>query len=120
MQGFLKGIDSPSGANGAGNRYHDTDAIGIAGPTEVEDLGLRRQRVGDHGHAAQLGLQMSGAPIDFHHPALDAINDNPVVHIIGFGGVEHDAGKHVTEGALQCETDNDGHHARGRQQALDR
>jgi hypothetical protein len=60
------------------------------------------------------------SPVDVEHLAFHAVDHDPVIHLIRLGGVEHDAGEHVAQGALQRQADDDGHHPGGRQQAFDR
>ena len=100
----------------------DTDgqAEHVARPAEVDDLGLGRQRVGNHRHAALAGLQTRSAPIDVDDPAFGAVDGDPVIDLIRLGGVEHDPGKHITEGALQRQTDNDRQGPGRRQHTFDR
>ncbi|MNZ95813.1 hypothetical protein D3C78_1149820 [compost metagenome] len=92
----------------------------IGRAVEVENLGLGRYRVGNHQCAALAGQQMGGAPVDLDYLAFGAIDGNPVIQAIRFRRVEHDTGEHVAQGVLQRKTDDDGDHARGREQAFDR
>ncbi|MNS74672.1 hypothetical protein D3C72_1081550 [compost metagenome] len=100
--------------------HADRDTKHIARPAEIDDLGLGRQRVGDHRHAALTGLQARGAPVDIGNPAFGAVDGNPVIELIRLGGVEDDPGKHIAERALQGQTDNDRQRPGGRQYAFDR
>jgi hypothetical protein len=95
-----------------------TKCRNVARPAEVDDLGLGRQRIGNHRHAALGRLQARGAPIDVDDPAFGAVDGDPVIQLIGLGGVEDDPGKHVAEGALQGQADNDRQRAGRGQHAL--
>ncbi|MCY1366792.1 hypothetical protein D9M69_536980 [compost metagenome] len=96
------------------------DAEHIARPTEIDDLGLGCQGVGNHRHATLGGLQARGTPVDVGDPALHAIDGDVVIELIGLGGVQDDPGKHVTEGTLQGQPDDDRQRTGRRQHALDR
>ncbi|MCY1176187.1 hypothetical protein D9M73_164500 [compost metagenome] len=87
---------------------------------EVEDLGLGRNRVGDHRHAALAGHKVSCTPVDIDHLAFGAVDGYPVIDLVRLGGVEHDAGEHIAQGTLQRQADNDRHGPGRCQQALDR
>ncbi|MCY1509916.1 hypothetical protein D9M68_442740 [compost metagenome] len=114
----LQGIQHPPRAYLGGHLEADGHAGQFVGTAEVVHLGLGRHRVGDHHRAALAGEQVGGAPVDFHHLAFGAVDGDPVIQLIGLGGVQDDAGEHVAEGALQRQADDDGHDPGRGQQAL--
>ncbi|MNZ83585.1 hypothetical protein D3C78_1023180 [compost metagenome] len=118
VERLLQRIDRPLRADQRADFEGDADAEQMLRAAEVEHLGLRRHRIGHHGQAALSGLQVGGAPVDLHHLAFDAVDGDPVIQLVGLGGVQHDAGEHVAEGALQRQADDDRHHPGRRQQAL--
>ena len=120
LQGALQGVQHPPRANMVGHLDTDRHPVQVAGPAQVDDFCLGCHRVGHHRRTACAGQQVGGAPVDVQHLAFDPVDHHPVIHLIRFGGVEHDAGKHVAQGALQRQADHDGHHPGSRQQALDR
>ena len=88
----LQRVDHRMGPRIGADLHADRYAEHIARPTEVDDLGLGRQRIGNHRHAALTGLQTRGTPVDISDAAFGAVDGNPVIELIGLGGVEDDAG----------------------------
>ncbi|MNH90788.1 hypothetical protein D3C73_433330 [compost metagenome] len=116
----FKRIEHPVRAHERADEQTDRDPEHIAGPAEIGDLGLGRHRVGNHDHAALGRLQERGAPIDIGHPPFRAVDGDPVIDLIGLGGVQDDSGKHIAKRALQGQTDNDRQGTGRRQNPLDR
>ena len=116
LQGFDHGLRARMGAD----LQADRQAEHVRRTREVDDLGLGRQGVGDHRQAALGGLQACGTPVDIGDTAFGAVDGDPVIDLVRLGGIEDDPGKHVAQGALQGQADDDRHGAGGGQHALDR
>ncbi|MNE15940.1 hypothetical protein D3C80_1088660 [compost metagenome] len=120
LKGAVQGIEYPARADVVGHLNADRHAVHIERAAEVDDLCLGRHRVRHHSGAAGAGQQVGGTPVDVQHLAFNTVDGNPVIDLIRLGGIEHDAGEHVAQGALQCQTHHDGDDAGGRQQTFHR
>ncbi|MNH27308.1 hypothetical protein D3C79_874130 [compost metagenome] len=120
MQGFFQRIKDTAGAYFGWYYHGDGDAVDIVGLAEIKQLGLGSHRVGNHRQAAIARQQSRRSPVDVDHLAFSAIDADRIADLIGASGIEHDPREHVTEGALQRQADDDGHHPGSGQQAFDR
>ena len=63
---------------------------------------------------------MGRTPVHLDDPTIGAAVDaDPIARPVGAAEIQHDAGEHVTQRALQRQSKNDRDRTRGRQQALD-
>jgi hypothetical protein len=77
--------------------------------------------VRDDREIALRGQQMGRPPVDFDDAAARLATDiDPVARPVGSAEIEHDAGKHVAQRALQRQAQDDRDDAGGGEQALDR
>src|SRR5262245_13717270 len=89
--------------------------------TNVYDLGFRYQTIRHYCKIAVRCQDICRAPVQFHHASLHTIvKPYPIIYLVGTAKAEHHAGEHITQRALERQTDDDRNGAGSRQQTLDR
>ncbi len=91
------------------------------GRADVNNPRLRNCAVGHDCEISVSSPHMDSTPVHLDDPALgSALKTNPIARHIRATATEDDAGKHVIQCALECETEDDGGDPGCRQQGLDR
>jgi hypothetical protein len=94
-RGFENGHDMGRGFRWIESRF-DRQAMRGSRPACIDDPGLGNDAVWNDSSVVGFGQDLGGAPVRFDHPPFQAtLQDDPVARMIGFGEVQHHAGKQI-------------------------